>query len=361
MRRNDVPTPALLVDIDLLDSNISAMCSAAKSMGVALRPHAKVHKCIEIAHRLMAAGAIGASCSTIGEAEVMALGGVKGILLTAPITTPEALKRLQQLLLRGADVMVVIDHPASVNALAAVATSVDRILPILVDVDVGYGRTGSSSVADVVTLARSVSETSALRIDGIQTYWGNLQQVIPFAERQRLIALQLKKVEDVITALGGAGLKPRIVSGGGTGSHRIDGSSGLFTELQPGSFLFMDSCYGIINTSENENPYVASLFVAATVVSTNRPNCVIVNAGWKALAADSGKPRVLRGAPLESTFRFMGDEHGAIDFPGAHGLQNGDVVELLTSHCDPTVNLYSKFHVVRGEYVIDVWPIRARY
>jgi 3-hydroxy-D-aspartate aldolase len=168
-------------------------------------------------------------------------------------------------------------------------------------------------------------------------------------------------VRGVVAALVSAGLPPAIVTGGGTGSHRIDAAMGLFTEIQPGSYLFMDSCYGAISISENDNPFVPSLFVAATVVSANKPGRVVVNAGWKAFATDSGKPVALRGAPPGAAFRFMGDEHGALDFEGDGGPALGSIIEFLTSHCDPTVNLYSAFHVVRGDKVIDVWPIKARY
>jgi len=158
-----------------------------------------------------------------------------------------------------------------------------------------------------------------------------------------------------------AGLPPAIVTGGGTGSHRIDATMGLFTEIQPGSYLFMDSCYSAISISENDNPFTPSLFVAATVVSANKQGRVVVNAGLKAFATDSGKPVALRGAPPGASFRFMGDEHGALDFEGDNGPAPGSTIEFLTSHCDPTVNLYSAYHVVRGDDVIDVWPIRARY
>ncbi|HUE62745.1 MAG TPA: DSD1 family PLP-dependent enzyme [Rhizomicrobium sp.] len=361
MRRADVPTPALLVDIDILDRNIAVMREGAAALGVKLRPHAKAHKCIEIAQRIAAAGAIGASCATIGEAEAMALGGIGGILVTAPLTSRDALERLRRLLSRGADIAVVADHPASVTSLGAVAGADGRVLDIVVDMDFGMGRTGCLEIADAVALARQVAKTPALNFAGLQAYWGNLQQVSPFAERARRIAVQTERLRGAISALTAAGLPPAIVTGGGTGSHRIDAASGLFTEIQPGSYLFMDSCYSTISISENENPFLPSLFVAASVVSANRPGRVVVNAGWKALAADSGKPVALRGAPPGATFRFMGDEHGAVDFEGGPGPAVGATVEFLVSHCDPTVNLYSQFHVVRGDDVIDIWPIRARY
>jgi 3-hydroxy-D-aspartate aldolase len=361
MHRSEVPTPALLVDIDILDRNIAVMREGAATLGVKLRPHAKAHKCVEIAQRIMASGAIGASCATIGEAEAMALGGITGILMTAPLTSPDALERLSRLLLRGADILVVADHPASVASLAAMAGANERRLGILVDMDFGMGRTGCLEIGDAVALARQVAAAPALKFAGIQAYWGNLQQISPFAERARLIAAQTDRLRAAIAALTQAGLPPTIVTGGGTGSHRIDAASGLFTEIQPGSYLFMDSCYSTISISENDNPFLPSLFVAASVVSANRRGRVVVNAGWKALAADSGKPVALRGAPVGATFRFMGDEHGALDFEGSEGPGIGAVIEFLTSHCDPTVNLYSQFHVVRGENVVDIWPIRARY
>jgi 3-hydroxy-D-aspartate aldolase len=362
MRRSDVPTPALLVDIDILDRNIAVMRDGAAQLGVKLRPHAKAHKCVEIAQRIMAAGAIGTSCATIGEAEAVALGGVGGILVTAPLTSHDSIQRLRRLLLRGADIAVVADHPTSVAKLSTVAAAAGRTLDVVVDVDVGMGRTGCLEIADAVALARQITAAApALNYTGIQAYWGNLQHVSPFAERSRLIGIQADRVRAVIAALTSAGLPPAIVTGGGTGSHRIDAATGLFTEIQPGSYLFMDSCYGAISISENDNPFTPSLFVAATVVTANKPGRVLVNAGWKAFAADSGKPVALRGGPPGASYRFMGDEHGALDFEGEGGPKLGSTIEFLTSHCDPTVNLYGAFHVVRGDEVIDVWPIRARY
>ncbi len=358
--RKDLPTPALVIDIDLLDRNITTMTDRARAMGVKLRPHAKAHKCVEIAQRLAHAGAIGASCATIEEAESMALGGIRGILITSPMVTTHQLERLRRLLLRGADIGAVADHPVNTEAYAAVAAAAGRKLDVLVDFDFGLGRTGCVEIQDAVALAQRIDALPSLSYRGIQAYWGNLQQVMPLSERVRLAGIQQGRVRSLVGALKSAGLAPEIVSGAGTGTHVIDGGTGLFTELQPGSFLFMDSCYSSIVTNDNENPFLPSLFVAASVVSANRPGCVIVNAGWKAFATDSGKPRPLRGAPPGASYRFMGDEHGAVDFEG-QGPALGDTIEFLTSHCDPTVNLYRAFNVVRGEEVVDQWPIQARY
>jgi len=361
IRRSQVPTPALLVDIDILDRNIALMQDCASALGVKLRPHAKAHKCVEIARRVTAAGAIGVCCATIDEAEQMALGGIGGILLTTPLTSHDAIARLRQLLQRDADITIVADHPASVSTLSEATAGTGRALDVVVELDVGVGRTGCLEIADAVALAQQVSTAPALNYAGIQAYWGNLQQVSPFSERSRLVGIQAARLRALIAALTSAGLPPTIVTGGGTGSHRIDAATGLFTELQPGSYLFMDSSYGAIDISEDSNPFTPSLFVAAAVVSANMPGRVVVNAGWKALAADSGKPVALRGGPPGAEYRFLGDEHGALDFQAGSAPKLGSIIEFLASHCDTTVNLYSAFHIVRGDAVIDIWPIRGRH
>jgi 3-hydroxy-D-aspartate aldolase len=359
-KRNAVRTPALILDIDILDQNIATMVAMAKSMGVLFRPHAKAHKCVNIAQRLHRAGAVGACCATIGEAETLASGGITGLLITSPLITSDQIQRLRSLLAHGADVAVVADHPRNIDAYAQLAKSKGGQLEVLIDFDFGQGRTGCCSVEEAVALAALIARYPSLRLLGVQAYWGHLQQVVPMSERQRLVGEQQERLRGLIRALTSVGHVPEIVSGAGTGTHGIDGNSGLFTEIQPGSFLFMDSCYDVSLTSESGNPFTPSLFVAASVVSANHPGRVIVNAGLKAFATDSGKPRPWRGAPTDATYRFMGDEHGAVEFDG-QGPGLADTIEFLTSHCDPTVNLHSAFHVVRGDEIIDIWPINARY
>jgi 3-hydroxy-D-aspartate aldolase len=360
MRRDQVRTPALILDLDALERNIATMAARARTLGVALRPHAKSHKCVEIARRLAAAGALGPGCATIGEAEAMAAGGIGGILVTSPMATAHMLERVRRLLLRGADLTLVADDPRNVDALAVIAAGAARPLPILVELDVGVGRTGCLEIADAVALAQRIAGDPSLRFTGIQAYWGNLQQVTPLEERERRVAAQVERTRSLIAALTAAGLKPGIVSGSGTGTHWIDGRSGIFTELQPGSFLFLDSCYITVAMSADGNPFVPALFVAASVVSANRPDRVIVNAGWKAFATDSGKPVPMRGAPAGAPYRYMGDEHGAVEFENGPAPPLGAVIELLTSHCDPTVNLHARYQVVRGDELVDEWPIPAR-
>lgn len=354
--RRQIQTPALILDLDLLEHNIATMCERARAMGVSLRPHAKAHKCVEIGRRLQRAGALGASCTTIDEAETMAAGELKGLLVTSPMVSPDQLRRVGRLLSRGADLMIVMDNPQNVEAYAGVAAGAGRQLDVLIDFDFGQGRTGCTDVEAALSLARQVHENRHLRLRGVQAYWGQLQQIMPVGERLQQAHVQHERLKVLIAELTMAGLKPEIVSGGGTGTHQIDGETGLFTELQPGSFLFLDSQYG----KSVGAPFKPSLFVALTVVSANRAGRVIVNGGYKAFATDGGLPEVVRGGPANASYRYMGDEHGALDFTG-EGVPLGATIEFLTSHCDPTVNLHPAFHVVRGEEVVGVWPIGGRY
>ena len=360
LARAAVPTPSLVLDLDALDRNIARMAERAYRMGVALRPHVKSHKSVAIARRLAQAGAVGACCATIEEAEALAAGGIGGLLITSPMATEPLIERVRRLRQNGAELMLVVDHARTVDRLAASMQAGDDPLRLIVEFDVGVGRTGCLDALSVVALARQIADLPSLRFEGIQAYWGNLQQVMPFEERERRVHLQAERLRALIADLAAAGLPPGIVTGGGTGTHAIDGALGLYTELQPGSFMFLDSCYSAIPLGPDGNPFEPSLFVAASVVSANRPGRAIVNAGFKAFATDSGLPQAARGAPLHSTYRYMGDEHGALDFPDAPGPEVGETIEFLTSHCDPTVNLHAQYQVVRGDRVVDVWPIVAR-
>ena len=362
MRRDQVRTPALVVDLDVLDRNIAIMTEWAKKQGVSLRPHAKSHKSPDIARRLVKAGALGACCATIAEAEALAAAGIGGLHITSPLATADMLARFKTLLARGADVMTVADDPRNVDQLAEIAKQAQRRLPVIVEIDVGIGRTGCVEIVDAVALVKHIGKYPSLSYAGVQAYWGHLQQVMPFDERKSRVAAMAERLGKLLAALKQAGHPAKIVTGGGTGSHWIDAQHGLFTELQVGSFIFLDSCYGAIPLTPDGNPFSVSLFVAAGIVTANRRDRVIVNAGYKALATDSGKPVPMRGAAQGSTYRFMGDEHGAVEFdPSMPAPELGSTIELVTSHCDPTVNLHSRYMVARGDEIVDEWPVTARY
>ena len=360
MRRSQVATPALIIDLETLDANVRIMVDFARSQGVGLRPHAKSHKSVDIARRLVASGALGACCATIGEAEAMAAGGIGGLLITSPMTTSNMLDRLGKLLRRRADVMVVADDVGNVAQLAELAASHGCELPVAVELDVGVGRTGCLDVPRALGVAQAIAGQANLGFAGVQAYWGHLQLIMPYAERQRRVKEQAVRLRELIDALTASGIAPPRVTGGGTGTHRIDASLGLFTELQVGSFMFLDSLYGATELVPGGNPFTPSLFVAASVVSASHPGKVIVNAGFKAMATDFGKAIPTRGAPEEAAYRFMGDEHGAVEFGNHPAPELGAVMEFLTPHCDPTVNLYSCYHIVQNDEVVDTWPISAR-
>jgi D-serine deaminase-like pyridoxal phosphate-dependent protein len=282
------------------------------------------------------------------------------LLVTSPVVTPAMISRLVAM---PGDVMVLVEDADNVTALEQAFAASGRRLPVLVEVDVGQRRTGVVSPQQAVELARQIAASKNLEYRGIQAYWGHLQQVLDFDERRRVVLRQAEIVRSVVTALNEAGLPPGIVTGGGTGTALIDAELGLFTELQPGSYLFMDSSYSRPALwPGGSSPFGVSLYVRANVVSVNRADHAVINAGLKSFATDSGLPFAARGAPAGTTYKFMGDEHGALVYGETSNarLALGDGVECVVSHCDPTVNLYDFVHCVRGDRLEEIWRIDAR-
>jgi D-serine deaminase-like pyridoxal phosphate-dependent protein len=349
--RSDLPTPALLIDRAALERNIAAMAAFAEAQGVALRPHAKTHKSGEIARRQIAAGAVGICCAKLGEAEALAGDGVNNIHLTSPVVAPAAIERLAALHGR-ITLSVIVDHPDNVRALGA---DVDG-LTVFIDVDPGSHRTGVTSAAAAVALAQAIAATGALKLAGVQYYCGSHQHIQSLAERRAAIVERTDYLRAVLDALHAAGFDVPIVTGGGTGTFAIDASLGVFTELQVGSYIFLDREY--LDCELAGPRFEPALFVDATVVSANTPGMVTIDAGLKAFATDAGVPVVLAGAPAGSLYAFTGDEHGALlgdDLPAL-----GARVMLMPPHCDPTVNLYDRYHLLDGGSVTGTWPVTAR-
>lgn len=360
--RADLNTPALILDIEALDRNIAAMAALTASKGVALRPHAKTHKSVDIAKRQIAAGAVGVCCAKIGEAEVLADGGVTGILITSPVAAPAAIERLARLAATAEGLMAVIDHPdVAVRLDAALAASETR-LDVVIDIDPGIARTGVASAEAAVALARTIDRSPNLEYRGVQYYCGSQQHIESYADRRAAIVERTAYLQEVIAALTEAGFAPEIVTGSGTGTHRIDLDLGVFTEFQAGSYVFMDKQYLDCDIADGaEPPFEVALAVDARVVSANHSGLVTIDAGYKSLSTDGGVAVVQRGAPETAFFAFMGDEHAALIAPEiGKALQPGDPVSLTVPHCDPTVNLYDFYHVVSGDTLIDVWPVSAR-
>lgn len=353
-------TPALLLDLDALRGNIALMADKVRAAGRLLRPHVKSHKCVEIARLQIEAGAAGLCCATIREVEVMAGAGFDGILLTAPVVTDAGAARIAAARQKAPSLMVAVDSQTGFDALERVATA-DRPIDVLVDIDVGVGRTGLIDRADVVRVAAAAKASPVLRYRGVQAYYGHLQHVADFGARHAKISEQWRKLEKVIAALTDAGLAPEIISGGGTGTHHPDLVAGPFTEIQPGSYIFMDRQYAAVALTPDGSPFAHSLTIGTGVVSRNQPGRAIIDAGLKAMATDAGVPAVFGGAPLAAQYNFMGDEHGRLDVADARTLPGlGELVRLLPPHCDPTVNLHDRFHIVQGDTLMDIWTIDAR-
>lgn len=361
--RQLLDTPALLLDLDAMDRNIASMSAWIRARGVVLRPHVKTHKSIEIARRQIAAGAIGVCCATLGEAETMAGAGIPGVLITSPIVTAGKIKRFMALAARAApgDVMVVVDHPQNVDDLAAAAAGLAQPLHVLVDYANGYHRTGAADAAAVVALAQQIAQYPGLRLRGLQAYAGNIQHIDNRAQRADAAAAVRALTRHVIETAAQAGVTFEIVTGAGTGSYALDGEDTVFTELQAGSYVFMDSEYSrVLAAGGHAAPFEIALFVQTSVVSTNQPDWVTVDGGTKVLATDSGLPVVASGARPHSRYVFAGDEHGKLMGPANERPQLGERVEFVTSHCDPTVNLHDVYHVLQGDTLVALWPVDAR-
>ncbi|WP_077148212.1 DSD1 family PLP-dependent enzyme [Sphingopyxis sp. KK2] len=357
--RADLNTPVLVLDTGALDRNIAAMAALVAAHGVGLRPHGKTHKSVDIARRQLAAGAAGICCAKIGEAEALAAGGITGILITSPVAAPRAIERLAALAKSAEGLMAVVDHPA---VAARIDAALGGGLDVVIDIDPGIARTGVASPEAAVALAEAIAKLPNLRYRGVQFYCGSQQHIESFAERRAAIEERTAYLQTVIDALTEAGHKPEIVTGSGTGTHRIDLDLGVFTELQAGSYVFMDKQYLDCDlTGDATVPFETSLGVDARVVSANHSGLVTIDAGYKSLSTDGGVAVVRRGAPESAFFTFMGDEHAALIAPGiGNELAPGDPVTLTVPHCDPTVNLYDHYHVVDGETLVAIWPVSAR-
>jgi len=361
--RRDLNTPVLVIDIEALDRNIARMAEFAASNGLTLRPHAKTHKSVDIARRQIAAGAVGQCCAKLGEAEALADGGITGLHITSPVVPAAAVERLAALNARSSGLMVVVDNPGNARTIAeAVAKTGTQPLSVVIDVDPGIHRTGVVSAEKAIELLDVIRSLPALAYRGVQFYCGAHQHIAAYADRRAAMRDRADYLETVIAGLAEAGGKPEIVTGGGTGTHRIDAEQGLFTELQVGSYIFMDDQYRACDLTGEEAapvPFETALMVDSSVVSANAPGLVTLDAGIKSFATDAEPPTVLAGVDPATRFFFMGDEQGALLTPEG-ALTLGDRVSMNTPHCDPTVNLYDSYHVVRGQTLEAIWPVSGR-
>jgi 3-hydroxy-D-aspartate aldolase len=359
--RRQLNTPALVIDLEPLERNIARMAEFARSAGIQLRPHTKTHKSVDIARRQIKAGAIGLCCAKLGEAEAFADASLADLHITSPVVSPAGVIRLIDLATRVSGLTVVVDDPGNALQIAEAAASRGASLAVMIDIDPGSRRTGVGSADAAVALARTIRAAPSLRYAGVQFYCGSEQHLQGFAERSLAIGQRTDYLRAVIERLSQDGAAPPIVTGGGTGTHQIDATLGLFTELQVGSYIFMDEQYLACQPKPGTTPYETSLFVDTRVVSANTTGVVTVDGGLKSFASDAGVPAIVAGAPAGSRYTFMGDEHGAVTLPpGSQSPKLGDVITLTTPHCDPTVNLYDTFHVIKEGVLRELWPVSAR-
>jgi len=353
-----VDTPALVLDLDAFEHNLDLMANAVRGSGLALRPHAKSHKCPDIAKAQVARGAVGICCQKVDEAAAFVAAGIANVLVTNEIVTPAKITRLAHLA-QSATIGVLVDDARVIADLSAAATMAGGTLHVYVEIDVGAHRCGVAPGESALALARAIEGQPGLRFRGLHAYQGAAQHLRTPAERRAAIAEASRLAGRTRVLIEKAGIPCPVITGAGTGTWQLERDSGVYTELQPGSYVFMDADYGRNALAPDEHAFEQSLYVLATVMSTPAPDRAIVDAGLKALAFDSGPPLVHVARGLD--YVKGSDEHGVLAVDPAQAQPSiGDRVWLIPGHCDPTVNLYDWIVGMRGERVECVWPIAAR-
>jgi len=351
-----IPTPALVLDLEAFEANIARMQARANAAGLALRPHAKSHKCAALARRQVEAGAVGVCCAKLAEAEALAAAGIGQILVTSPIVGAGPAARAAALAAALPDFRIVVDHPDGAAELGAAARAP---IQVLIDVDPGLGRTGAHDPEQAVAVFRAIAAQPNLKFLGVQCYGGDWQHLEGANARAAAVADGMGRLKGVMAALRTAGAEIGVVTGGGTGTFAADAAQGVLNEVQPGSYAFMDRDYRDALKGDPDGDFEQALSVAATVISTNHPKWVTVDAGLKAFATDAGVPVALTPRFEGCAYRFFGDEHGRLARPDAP-VARGERVDFMPPHVDPTFDRYDVLFLVRGDTVVEIAPIEAR-
>jgi D-serine deaminase-like pyridoxal phosphate-dependent protein len=349
----EIDTPALVLDLDVLDSNIARMQAFFADKNARLRPHFKTHKCPEIVRKQLAAGAKGITCAKAGEAEVLAAAGVEDILIANQIIGEKKIARLVELA-RRADITVAVDDAANVKDLAAAASAAGVTLGVLVEVDIGMKRCGVRAGRPAVELARSIAKQKGLEYRGLQGYEGHLVANEPGPEKTKAVLDALSLLTRTRDALIAAGLPPREVSGGGTGTYALTGSHPVMTEIQAGSYATMDAKYAKIVPE-----FGKALFCAVTVVSKLARNRAVGDAGLKAITSEFGMPEVASHSGVK--VERLAEEHTVFSLTArAADLRIGDKLLLVPSHGCTTFNLHDRVYGIRKGRIECTWAIAAR-
>ena len=355
----EVDTPCLMVDLDAFERNVAKMGGFMKANGLRHRAHAKTHKSSDIAViQIERGGACGVCCQKVSEAEALVSAGIRDVLVSNQVVSPKKIERLAALATR-ARILVCVDDLGNVDDLSAAAQKYAVTLECLVEIDVGAGRCGVAPGQPAVDIARKIDAAPGLRFSGLQAYQGKAQHVRDFAERKGLIQGAIDDTARTVAMLKAEGLACEIVAGAGTGSFAMEGTSGVYNELQCGSYVFMDADYQRVKDSDGQaiSEFENSLFIVTAIMSKAKAEIAICDAGLKAQSIDSGLPVVFGRADVE--YIKCSDEHGVISDPG-NVLRLNERLKLIPGHCDPTVNVYDWYVGVRNGRVEAVWPVTAR-
>lgn len=363
MNEADIQTPCLIIDLDALERNVKKMGSLVREMGVRHRAHGKMHKSVDVARLQETLGdSVGVCCQKVSEAEVFVRGGIKDVMVSNQVRDPAKIDRLARMPKSGARILVCVDDPENVADLAAAAQKHGTQLECLVEIDCGAGRCGVSSSQDVVNIARLIDAADGLKFAGIQAYQGAMQHLELYTDRKEKIDIAVEQVGNAVAALKSQGLECDIVAGGGTGSYYFEGTSGVYNELQCGSYAFMDADYGRILDKDgnriDQGQWQNSLFILTSVMSHSKDDKAIVDAGLKVQSVDSGLPTVF-GRNDKVEYLKCSDEHGVVGDPEGV-LKVNDKLRLVPGHCDPTCNVHDWYVGVRGGKVETLWPVSAR-
>ena len=362
MDEADIQTPCLILDLDALERNIIKMGEFAKDKNMRHRVHGKMHKSVDVALlQEKLGGSCGVCCQKVSEAEAFVRGGIKDVLVSNQVRDPAKIDRLARLPKLGARAICCVDDLANIADLSAAAVKHGTQIECLVEIDCGAGRCGVQSTEDVVAIATAIDAAEGLKFAGLQAYQGAMQHLDDYQERKAKIEVAIAMVADAVAALKSVGLACDIVGGGGTGSYYFEGDSGVYNELQCGSYAFMDADYGRILDRDgkriDQGEWQNALFLLTSVMSHAKADKAICDAGLKAQSVDSGLPVIFGRTDVE--YVKCSDEHGVIADPDGV-LKVGDKLKLVPGHCDPTCNVHDWYVGVRNGKVEALWPITAR-
>ncbi|AWI86038.1 alanine racemase (plasmid) [Alloyangia pacifica] len=358
----DIQTPCLVLDLDALERNIRKMGDYARAHNMRHRVHGKMHKSVDVAKlQIRLGGAIGVCCQKVSEAEVFVRGGIKDVLVSNQVRDPRKIDRLARLPKLGAKIIVCVDDLANVAELAEAAQRHGTTIECFVEIDCGAGRCGVTTSEAVVQIARAIDAAQGLEFTGIQAYQGAMQHLDSYEARRDKLNVAIAQVKEAVAALEAVGLKPDLVSGGGTGSYYFESNSGVYNELQCGSYAFMDADYGRIRDKDgnriDDGEWENAFFILTQVMSHAKSDKAICDAGLKAQSIDSGLPVIYGRTDVE--YVKCSDEHGVIADPSGV-LKVGEKLKLVPGHCDPTANVHDWYVGVRGGKVETLWPVSAR-